>query len=75
MTDGIGVTDVPSEGVNVRWFRIVSWHIASGLVSRASHPKSLCGRWADGPESLVLHEDRPGNERTCESCLRIAGPR
>ena len=57
---------------NVMWFKIRSWHIASGLVSRANHPKALCGKWGR-PENLI--DERPGNEKTCETCLRIGGPR
>lgn len=61
---------------NVQWFKIRSWHIASSAVSRSSVPLSICGRWGSLENGVVapVVENRPANEKTCESCLRIAGP-
>jgi hypothetical protein len=49
------------------WFRIVSWHAASGLISRGSQRKLLCGRWA-APDAEQSDELPSG--KSCESCLR-----
>ena len=58
---------------NVRWFKIQSWHIWSGQVSRANAPRSLCGKYSHIGAEIV--DDRPGNEKTCENCLRLVAPR
>ena len=57
---------------NVRWFQIRSWHVYSGFVSRGGLLKAVCGRWSGSNTELV--DDRPVG-KTCESCLRIAGPK
>lgn len=59
--------------LNVRWVRIRSWHIVRypGRGFTLEHYTTLCGRVAPGPEL----DERPGNEATCESCLRIGGPK
>ena len=57
---------------NVQWGRTRagrSWHIV-GTPDRG--PRSQCGHRI--VESTIVDE-RPGNEATCENCLRIAGPR
>jgi hypothetical protein len=71
MTDGIGVTDVPSEGVDVTWVRIRSWHVVKTPTRVPNRYVTRCGRSAFGPDL----DERPGNEATCETCLRLAGPR
>lgn len=57
--------------VNVRWVRIRSWHIVLTPTRAINTYRTLCGRNALGPDT----DDRPGSERTCESCLRIGGPK
>lgn len=49
-----------------RYCRIVSWHVATGIVSRGAQIQTRCGRWApaDAPQSDHL----PGDEPTCERC-------
>lgn len=58
--------------LNVQWFKIQSWHIYK-FTTRGGQPVSVCGR--EGDRTAPVVEDRPGDQRTCESCLRIAGPR
>ena len=55
---------------NVRWVKIRSWHISMGWQSRGGQWKLACGRFAAGDEL----DDR-GTGKTCESCLRVAGPK
>lgn len=47
-----------------------SWHI----VARSSRDsfKGICGKLLDRE---TLRDERPGNEATCENCLRIGGPK
>lgn len=57
---------------DVQWGRTRagrSWHIV-GTPERG--PRSRCGRLL---VAVTIVEDRPGGEATCESCLRMAGPR
>ena len=54
---------------DVRWGRTRagrSWHIVDVAA------RSRCGRRL---ELDTIRDDRPGDEATCESCYRIAGPR
>lgn len=48
-----------------------SWHLSDDHTN-----EDLMIRWALCGKKLVgaLLRDRPGNEKSCESCLRIAGP-
>lgn len=45
-----------------------SWHIVDEAEEDSSFFKTLCGH--ETAEDIV--EDRPGHEKTCESCLRKA---
>jgi hypothetical protein len=59
---------------DVRWVRIRSWHIVrSEFTSRGGleMATTACGRRVTG-ETV---DDRPGDEKTCETCFRIAGPK
>jgi hypothetical protein len=56
---------------NVRWVKIRSFHIVLTPTRVPDTFATLCGRRAAGPEV----DDRPGSERTCETCLRIGGPK
>lgn len=56
---------------NVRWFKLTSWHVWSPSRSRGELLRSLCGRWA----TAELVDDRPGGEKSCESCLRLVSPK
>lgn len=49
-----------------------SWHIADPDELRRMVLEGLCGKRLD-PETL--RDERPGHEKTCETCLRIGGPR
>ena len=56
-----------AEYVDFAWVKIRSWHIV------ARHPfgdayLTMCGRITGGPEITTP----PGNEKSCESCARIA---
>ena len=57
---------------DVRWFKIISWHVFTG-VSRANRPIARCG--LTGNASAEILDDRPGNQKTCENCLRLVAPR
>ena len=50
----------------VRWLKIRAWHVWSGM-TKGWQKQTLCGRWLKADAVL----DRPGNEATCETCLRI----
>ena len=56
--------------MDVKWFKLRSWHIYAG-VADTGLARAYCGRTAQRP----LEDDRPTNAKTCEICLRIAGPR
>lgn len=51
--------------VNVYWVKLASWHIVDTL-DHGDLTKTLCGRYTLN----VQQEDRPTNERSCESCYR-----
>jgi hypothetical protein len=44
-----------------------SWHIM-----REVWDFSVCGRAID---PVSIRQERPGNEKTCETCLRIVAPK
>lgn len=50
------------------WVRIESWHIVADE-QRDGKDQTLCGLEPDEGSALV--DDFPGNEKTCENCLRI----
>lgn len=55
---------------DLRWIKIESWHIVkSEFTSRGGidMAETLCGLRAEG----VTLDERPGNEASCENCLRI----
>ena len=54
----------------MRYVRIVSWHVATGLVSRGAQIQARCGRWA--PADAEQSDHLPGDEKSCETCLRFA---
>jgi len=56
--------------MNVRWVKIRSWHIVRWGVATRNRYRTVCGRYADGPD-----QDERGEGRTCESCYRTAGPK
>lgn len=57
--------------MDVRWVKLRSWHISAGFKARGDGAwKLVCGRYAVGDEV-----DERGEGKTCESCLRIAGPK
>lgn len=58
---------------DVQWFFIRSWHVYKKTNS-TGYKIAVCGRASHGTFDSVV-EDRPGDERTCESCLRIIGPK
>lgn len=62
--------------MNVRWFKIKSWHIYN-QVSRGNVPLSACGRWGALAGGVIAEivDDRPANEKSCETCLRLRGPK
>jgi hypothetical protein len=59
-----------------KWFEIDSWHILREIqtlptgmdMENTEWAVSLCGLKADA----IVVDERPGNEATCENCLRIA---
>ena len=53
----------------VKYVVIASWHIVSGY-SRSSRAMTLCGRTA--ADGVLSMREFPADERTCESCFRIA---
>lgn len=53
----------------VKYVKLASWHIVSGY-SRSSRALTLCGRAAD--DGVLTMREFPADERTCESCFRIA---
>jgi hypothetical protein len=54
-----------------RFVRIRSWHLIAGI-SRANRVMTLCGRMA----AIGADEaDTFGDDRSCESCLRVAAKR
>lgn len=54
---------------NVFWLKLRSWHIVAGNHSGGVYPLA-CGRTAIG-----LPNDVRGAGKTCEICLRVAGPK
>ena len=58
--------------MDVQWVKIRSWHIYRTYTRMFGSALTVCGRAVAAPDVV---NDRPGNERTCETCLRIAGPR
>lgn len=59
--------------MNVYWVQVSpgrSWHVVDTLTRDASMTKTRCGRYTTKPQQ----DDRPANERTCETCYRIVGP-
>ncbi len=58
--------------MNVTWVRILSWHAASGLVSRGAKIHTRCGRWAAANSDML--EELPAG-KSCETCLRIVAKR
>lgn len=57
--------------MDVSWVKVRSWHVLDTPTRMPDVYVTRCGRRAQGP---VLDE-RPGNERTCETCLRIVSPK
>ena len=56
--------------MNAQWAKTRSgraWHIV-----RETFDWSLCGR---SIKVDTIRDDRPGHEKTCESCLRIVAPK
>lgn len=53
------------------WVKLTSWHIVDTVQVEADGPPgmTLCGRPFD--RTVEVHKDWYGNEKTCESCLRI----
>ena len=53
----------------MKFVKIRSWHIGSGLVSRSGRVHTLCGRWA--AQNAPERDGLPYAEKSCESCLRL----
>lgn len=51
------------------WVKIRSWHVFRTW-TRAGQALTECGRRV-GPDTVVTADELPGNEKSCESCLRI----
>lgn len=49
------------------WVKIRSWHIPSGVVSRAGRLHTLCGNWS--ATNAETSAEMPAG-KTCESCFR-----
>jgi len=47
-----------------------SWHLVAEAPANDSEGVTLCGRII--PRDVEIHSNWTGNERTCESCLRIS---
>lgn len=61
---------------NVKWVQTpagTSWHIvkSSWVFANQVVKSTYCGR----STTRVSVDDRPPADKTCETCLRIAGPR
>lgn len=56
--------------MNVYWVKLRSWH-AVDTFNRSGETKTRCGRYTFN----VQQDERPGGERTCETCLRIVAPK
>lgn len=56
----------------MKYVKIQSWHIVR-LSTRTGQWMTLCGRVAHGLGAETA--DSFGDDRTCESCLRIAAKR
>lgn len=56
---------------DVFWVRIRSWHIVRTFTRVQGGAITACGRSVRGADFV---DQRPANERSCESCYRIAGP-
>lgn len=54
-----------------QWVKIRSWHVLLTWTRVPGVAMTRCGRRATG----VAVDERPGNEPTCESCLRIIAPK
>jgi hypothetical protein len=51
------------------YVKLASWHRVRPLSQVGELVNTLCGRVA---EVKTMRDDFPENEKTCESCLRIA---
>lgn len=49
-----------------RWSKIASWH----AVSQQDGTKTLCGRSLNRTQAGNVVAELPGDEKSCESCLR-----
>lgn len=61
---------------DVQWVQVrpgLSWHVFRTFTRMVDGARAVCGQ--PGVTASSLRDDRPGNEKTCERCLRIAGPR
>lgn len=53
------------------YFKIRSWHITR-TISRAGWYIGFCGKVAVPVHGDLLSDELPGDEKSCESCLKIA---
>ena len=57
--------------MDVTWVKIKSWHVVRTPTRAPDRYRTMCGLNADGPQL----DDRPGGEKTCETCLRLVAPK
>jgi hypothetical protein len=50
------------------WVRIDSWHLLATWTRVPGRALTLCGRTVQDPPTSA---ELPGNEKSCETCLRL----